>query len=238
MAKQTYKSQKEKQKAYKQLVKNLKSKIYRYEKKGFSFDIELPPLPKRVLKKDIDYLRIVEKNLFQSAFYVDNTTGEVLSGSEAKEYYYAKIKEKRQAVLKENVIKGKKKKEVHANANGEMEDYTPEKYIPFPEEAPRVIEMYRHGVIDRFPNSAKPVMERFLKETIDEYGEDAVAEMLNKADDAGLVLTGEIAYDSQKLSAHIAEMLEFLPGLSNLDKAVILDAVEEEIEDWSSDYDG
>lgn len=223
------------EKEYKRLLKNLREKIRYYKKAGIDFDIEIPKTPQRILKRDINFLKYASENLFQSALYIDTETGEAYIGEQAKQYYDEKIKKKRQKILKENKLK---KKDIHMGESGQPVAFEYDEYTPFPSESIAIIDTYRTEVINRFPNSAKPVLDHLLKQTILEYGEDAVAEMLKKSADEGLVLTGEVAYSEQKLLWHISEMLQMLPDITREDKAFLMDSMERELEDWSANYDG
>lgn len=93
------------------------------------------------------------------------------------------------------------------------------------------IEHYR-AELGYYPNSAKPKLSAWLDNLIETNGAEAVAEMIQDATASGVELTSKIAYDDELLSGYVADMLNYLPDITDWYKAEILD----EFETWTDLY--
>lgn len=72
-------------KEYSKQVRRIKDFMRRAEKRGFSFDYELPQKPRWIKKSDVNRLKGVTPNyLYTKAIYVQKETGEVISGTKRR----------------------------------------------------------------------------------------------------------------------------------------------------------
>lgn len=93
-------------------------------------------------------------------------------------------------------------------------------------------------VIDNFMEELAPIMYhpggRLVKNTVIEmirdYGEERVAEMLNRAREEGLRPSHEQAY-AEAAKAYIAELQEYLPDLGDMEREELAELAEE-LEQW------
>ena len=205
MAKRVSKLQEE----YKRVRRNLLQKVRRAEKRGYIFESEVvPKIPKKITKGSINRLQKISSKLYQKAEFLDVETGEILTSKEGRKLEKQRSRRKAQE---------RKRKA----------------YTRFPSEAEIVISNFRSDVVTRFPESAEPILSSWLNSVIQEHGENAVAQMLQNAQNSGIVIDAKVAYNEELLLGAIADMLDFLPDIESLDKAYILDQLEID-EDWEN----
>ena len=92
--------------------------------------------------------------------------------------------------------------------------------------ADSVIANFRDN-LKHFPDKAEPLLNSWLDRLINEYGSEAVADMLQQGAENGIILTERVAYSNDKLQGYIAEMLDYLPDMTDWYKAEVLDSMEE-----------
>lgn len=80
--------------------------------------------------------------------------------------------------------------------------------------------------IRHYPSNAEPILRNWLNSIISKYGKDDVATMLQEGANNGVVLTYDIAYDNEKLQGYIADMLDFLPEMTEQWKEDVMEAFE------------
>lgn len=69
---------------YQKQRKRVLNYISRARKKGYTFDIEIPPIPKNPTKKDVNFFaNITPEKLRENGYYVSEETGEVEQAQEA-----------------------------------------------------------------------------------------------------------------------------------------------------------
>lgn len=93
--------------------------------------------------------------------------------------------------------------------------------------AETVIANYRK-YIAFFPRSANPILTVWLDRLIEENGIENVATMIQSGAQAGHILTYQIAYDEELLAGYMADMLDYLPDMTDWYKAEIM----EQFESW------
>lgn len=213
------------QKEYRRVRSNLLRKISRASKRGYLFDENLvPEIPQKVTKSAIKKLEKISAELYDKAEHVDFETGEVLSGTEAR-------KQERQESARKAVATRKGIRYNREEQTTEQFEYQYDDYSMFPSEAEMVISNFRSNVVSRFPENAGPVLERWLNNCIVQNGKEAVAQMLQDAQDAGIIVDYKVAYDNDLLMGSIADMLDYMPDMGDLSKQMVLDSLEME-EDW------
>lgn len=94
--------------------------------------------------------------------------------------------------------------------------------------ADAVINNYR-SEINQYPSHAEPIITKWLNSLIDEWGKQAVAEMLQKGAEAGVILTRKIAYDDDLLEGYLSDMINYMPEMSDGMREMIMDS----FDSWS-----
>lgn len=94
-----------------------------------------------------------------------------------------------------------------------------------------IIANYRNQ-LRQYPAMAEPMLTNWLDYMIAEHGKDDVAKMLEDGAKNGVVLTFEIAYSEDKLVGYIADLMDWLPEMTDWYKAELMEQFEmwEEIE--------
>ena len=93
-----------------------------------------------------------------------------------------------------------------------------------------IISNFRYH-ISFYPEKARDIVSRWLSEQISEYGEAAVAKMLQESHDAGMWLEPKETYSGDLVQEMLSNMLDFL-DISDEERQAILDEVDEEFEFW------
>ena len=94
--------------------------------------------------------------------------------------------------------------------------------------ADAVINNYR-SEIRQYPSHAEPIITKWLNSLIDEWGKQAVAEMLQRGAEAGVILTRKIAYDDALLEGYLTDMLNYMPKMTDGMREMIMDS----FDSWS-----
>ena len=69
-------------------------------------------------------------------------------------------------------------------------------------------------------------MANWIENLRNTYGDDAVATMLQKGAENGVVINYTMAYSHEKMLEYMSDMLDYLPEVGEITKAEILEAVE------------
>ena len=77
-----------------------------------------------------------------------------------------------------------------------------------------------------FPKTAYVIMKKLIDNLLISRTEDEVSEMLQNGVSAGLIMTVQIAYSPDQLSAFVTQMLEYLPDIGELEKESVTDSIE------------
>ena len=115
---------------------------------------------------------------------------------------------------------------------------TPEQ--PIPERINTDTSFYAHAIISnyrlqlkQYPAMCEPMLGSWLDSMIAEHGEEDVAIMLQEGANDGNVVSFEIAYSTEKMTGYIAEMLNYLPEMTDWYKSEVM----EQFESWEGIYD-
>lgn len=182
--------------------------IHLAEKRGFLFSADVLPPPIDELKRlpteaQINKLRNLtgskKQELYKRSAYVSELTqGEVVRGTKGLKLEQQQ-KEKIEKFNKKNV-------------------------------APTIFETI---IITNFRNNLfqwniqfRNLMNEWLDMVIREYGEVNVARMLNEAEQNGCVITFQIAYSVSKARNYLAQMMNYLPNISEEFKRQVYEAFE------------
>lgn len=230
------------EKAYQKARKSLQSKVNRESKKGYFVDVDyIPKVPKKITQGSVRKLEKLSKDFVNKSEYVDFETGDIYSGKYAKLHKMSNTPQKPKKLTKEEIAEIKREerlayldKKGAESARESLNTETPN-FEPFPFESEMVIQNFRSNVISRFPENAGPVLERWLDNIIAQQGEEAVAQMLQDAQDAGVVIDYKVAYSNELLMGAISDMMDYMPDLGQMEREDILDSLEME-EDWENPY--
>lgn len=117
--------------------------------------------------------------------------------------------------------------------------YTPPVEAPRPEDktntsedffADTVISNYRAEIM-HYPSKAYPKLNAWLDRLLTQYSKTDVASMLQQGAEDGHVVTRQIAYDDTALDGYIADMLNYLPEMTEWEKSDIID----DFDNWVQD---
>lgn len=86
--------------------------------------------------------------------------------------------------------------------------------------------------ISHFPVMAQPILTSWLNRMIETHGKPSVSIMLEQANQNGIWISREIAYNRAKMIQMVSEMLEYLPDTGNLEHEQMTEAFEYS-EDWN-----
>lgn len=225
MAKRKIKRTRPTRDAYMKERRRIQRTIKRLEKRGFFLTKEiLRPIPKKVTKQSVAALKKIDINkIYKATQFVDFETGEILTA------YQGRLKEKRAAQAKRlETIKKKltAKSSIKKQHWDNFEDYS-QGWDFF---ARTVISNFR-TMMTRFNDRAQHFMSAFLDKLIRENGEDAVAQMLEDAANAGYAWKYEYAYDDTLRNQYISDLLHFLPDQGDFYTDQVMQAVMED-EGW------
>lgn len=93
--------------------------------------------------------------------------------------------------------------------------------------AKAIISNYKNQ-LEQYPAMAEPMLKNWLDYMILSHGEEAVATMLQDGAENGIILSFEIAYSEEKLVGYIADLMDWLPEMTDWYKAELM----EQFETW------
>lgn len=211
---------------YEKQRKRINQFIRRAEKRGYIFEEDiLPARPKRVRAESVRRLAaLTPEKLYKKAMYAGEATqGEVVKGTKG-----AKL---------ERSLRSKKAAETRRAAAAKKK--TPSKPVSMPgieaEDGSffdRVVITQFREHISNFNPWAAGLLRAWLDKIIARFGTHDAAVMLEEAARAGHVVTYKVVYESEKMYGFIAEMMDYLPEMTDWFKADFMEAMEME-EDYS-----
>lgn len=213
------------QQAYEKERKRIQQFVRRAKKRGYFFpDDIVPSRPKTVRKRDIERVkRLKSETLYKRAVYIaDEETGLILSGEERRKQERQEASRKARQTLQRRRIEAeqeRKQEEFYRKAESDV-------YFTH-----QIIEMFRYK-IRVFPKVAEPILSSWLDMMIEKMGADPVAYMLQESAANGLILDYTIAYSEERIQGYIAQMLDFLPDITDEWKAEIMEGFEQ-FEEWA-----
>ena len=180
----------------------------RLEKQGYVLpDDLLPSIPKKITQASINRLKkITSESIYKKSKKLDFETGEITPGIVARD-------------------KARSERAKEAARRRAFKQYT-----TFPSGADIIINNFRTDVIGRFPESAGPILNRWLDGLLAQQDKEDVANMLETASANGVVIDYKVAYNTEALMGAIADFMDYLdttPGF----KQDLMDILEFE-EDW------
>lgn len=209
------------QQQYRKERRRIQNAMNRLEKQGYVLPEDLlPSMPKKVTQASINRLKkITSESIYKKSKKLDFETGEITPGIAARDKarsQRAKEAARRRAFKQEYVS---------------PQVYTePPQYTTFPSGADIIINNFRSDVIGRFPESAGPILNRWLDGLLAQQDKEDVANMLETAAANGVVIDYKVAYNTEALMGAIADFMDYLDTTSGF-KQDLMDTLEFE-EDW------
>lgn len=209
------------QQQYRKERRRIHNAMNRLEKQGYVLPEDLlPSIPKKVTQASINRLKkITSETIYKKSKKLDFETGEITPGIVARD----KARSQR---AKETARRRSFKQEYVS-----PQVYTePPQYTTFPSGADIIINNFRSDVIGRFPESAGPILNRWLDGLLAQQDKEDVANMLETAAANGVVIDYKVAYNTEALMGAIADFMDYLDTTSGF-KQDLMDTLEFE-EDW------
>lgn len=209
------------QQQYRKERRRIQNAMNRLEKQGYVLPEDLlPSIPKKVTQASINRLKkITSESIYKKSKKLDFETGEITPGIVARDKarsQRAKEAARRRAFKQEYVS---------------PQVYTePPQYTTFPSGADIIINNFRSDVIGRFPESAGPILNRWIDGLLAQQDKEDVANMLETAAANGVVIDYKVAYNTEALMGAIADFMDYLDTTSGF-KQDLMDTLEFE-EDW------
>lgn len=208
------------QRAYTAQRRRIQNLMSSYRRKGYDVQFQLPSIPKRITPASVRRLqRITPEVVRRQTFGVDYETGEQITYEKAQKQYAAERRAYREQIAQEAL----RQKDISVQVELERRATTPVASTV-------IISNFRYH-ISFYPEKARDIVSRWLSEQISEYGEAAVAKMLQESHDAGMWLEPKETYSGDLVQEMLSNMLDYL-DISDGDKQAILDDVDEEFEFW------
>ena len=209
------------QQQYRKERRRIQNAMNRLEKKGYVLPEDLlPSMPKKVTQASINRLKkITSESIYKKSKKLDFETGEITPGIVARD----KARSQR--------AKEAARRRAFKQEYGSPQVYTePPQYPTFPSGADIIINNFRSDVIGRFPESAGPILNRWLDGLLAQQDKEDVANMLETAAANGVVIDYKVAYNTEALMGAIADFMDYLDTTSGF-KQDLMDTLEFE-EDW------
>ena len=186
MAKKLNKNQRE----YQHQLSLLKRRIKSAEKRGYSFanfDTPFPESPKRVTQKMIaDVKKLRGVSLLREATYT-RPTGQTITG-------YERYREEQQ-------IAQSKARTTHQEKQRRKED--------IPTDVDMALNSFMN-MYSAFNSSVVEFFDNWLRNLLQRYGKKAVAEMLIKGQQDGLIISREVMYKEGEAQRFVTKMMDYL----------------------------
>jgi hypothetical protein len=209
------------QQQYRKERRRIQNAMNRLEKQGYVLPEDLlPSMPKKVTQASINRLKkITSESIYKKSKKLDFETGEITPGIVAREK--ARSQRAKEAARRRSF------KQEYASPQFYTE---PPQYTTFPSGADIIINNFRSDVIGRFPESAGPILNRWLDGLLAQQDKEDVANMLETAAANGVVIDYKVAYNTEALMGAIADFMDYLDTTSGF-KQDLMDTLEFE-EDW------
>lgn len=209
------------QQQYRKERRRIQNAINRLEKQGYVLPKDLlPSIPKKVTQASINRLKkITSESIYKKSKKLDFETGEITPGIVARDK--ARSQRAKEAARRRSF------KQEYASPQFYTE---PPQYTTFPSGADIIINNFRSDVIGRFPESAGPILNRWLDGLLAQQDKEDVANMLETAAANGVVIDYKVAYNTEALMGAIADFMNYLDTTSGF-KQDLMDSLEFG-EDW------
>lgn len=209
------------QQQYRKERRRIQNAMNRLEKQGYVLSEDLlPSIPKKVTQSSINRLKkITSESIYKKSKKLDFETGEITPGIVARDK--ARSQRAKEAARRRSFKQEYVSPQVYTE---------PPQYTTFPSGADIIINNFRSDVIGRFPESAGPILNRWLDGLLAQQDKEDVANMLETAAANGVVIDYKVAYNTEALMGAIADFMDYLETTSGF-KQDLMDTLEFE-EDW------
>lgn len=209
------------QQQYRKERRRIQNAMNRLEKQGYALPEDLlPSIPKKVTQASINRLKkITSESIYKKSKKLDFETGEITPGIVARDK--ARSQRAKEAARRRSFKQEYVSPQVYTE---------PPQYTTFPSGADIIINNFRSDVIGRFPESAGPILNRWLDGLLAQQDKEDVANMLETAAANGVVIDYKVAYNTEALMGAIADFMNYLDTTSGF-KQDLMDTLEFE-EDW------
>lgn len=209
------------QQQYRKERRRIQNAMNRLEKQGYALPEDLlPSMPKKVTQASINRLKkITSESIYKKSKKLDFETGEITPGIVARDK--ARSQRAKEAARRRSFKQEYVSPQVYTE---------PPQYTTFPSGADIIINNFRSDVIGRFPESAGPILNRWLDGLLAQQDKEDVANMLETAAANGVVIDYKVAYNTEALMGAIADFMDYLDTTSGF-KQDLMDTLEFE-EDW------
>lgn len=209
------------QQQYRKERRRIQNAMNRLDKQGYVLPEDLlPSIPKKVTQASLNRLKkITSESIYKKSKKLDFETGEAIPGIVARDK--ARSQRAKEAARRRSF------KQEYVSPQFYTE---PPQYTTFPSGADIIISNFRSDVIGRFPESAGPILNRWLDGLLAQQDKEDVANMLETAAANGVVIDYKVAYNTEALMGAIADFMDYLDTTSGF-KQDLMDTLEFE-EDW------
>lgn len=209
MAKRKRRKITETRKEYNKQRKRIQNFLSRARKKGFIFEENvLPEIPKRVTKASVRRLaKLTSQELYKKAVYVSRETGEIETPEEHKKLV------RKQAIDKAKATKARKKKQQKKSSYPKPETTQKRKNKTNTDTAfftRAVIQTFLYTLETCRGGKAYLLLSQWFSKLRSDNGDEAVADMLQKASENGYELTWETVYNVEKANDFVQGVIQFL----------------------------
>lgn len=206
---------------YRKERRRIQNAMNRLDKQGYVLPEDLlPSIPKKVTQASINRLKkITSESIYKKSKKLDFETGEAIPGIVARDK--ARSQRAKEAARRRSFKQEYVSPQVYTE---------PPQYTTFPSGADIIINNFRSDVIGRFPESAGPILNRWLDGLLAQQDKEDVANMLETAAANGVVIDYKVAYNTEALMGAIADFMDYLDTTSGF-KQDLMDTLEFE-EDW------
>ena len=182
----------ETRKEYNKQRKRIQNFLSRARKKGFIFEENvLPEIPKRVTKASVRRLaKLTSQELYKKAVYVSRETGEIETPEEHKKL----VQQKKSSYPKPETTQKRKNK-----TNTDTLFFTR-----------AVIQTFLYTLETCRGGKAYLLLSQWFSKLRSDNGDEAVADMLQKASENGYELTWETVYNVEKANDFVQGVIQFL----------------------------
>lgn len=209
------------QQQYRKERRRIQNAMNRLDKQGYVLPEDLlPSIPKKVTQASLNRLKkITSESIYKKSKKLDFETGEAIPGIVARDK--ARSQRAKEAARRRSFKQEYVSPQVYTE---------PPQYTTFPSGADIIINNFRSDVIGRFPESAGPILNRWLDGLLAQQDKEDVANMLETAAANGVVIDYKVAYNTEALMGAIADFMNYLDTTSGF-KQDLMDTLEFE-EDW------
>ena len=209
------------QQQYRKERRRIQNAMNRLEKQGYVLPEDLlPSIPKKVTQASINRLKkITSESIYKKSKKLDFETGEITPGIVARDK--ARSQRAKEAARRRSFKQEYVSPQVYTE---------PPQYTTFPSGVDIIINNFRSDVIGRFPESAGPILNRWIDGLLAQQDKEDVANMLETAAANGVVIDYKVAYNTEALMGAIADFMDYLDTTSGF-KQDLMDTLEFE-EDW------